>query len=455
MTAIGSIRRRLFLQLAAVAAFLAIALFFSIRSVAEQAAADTQDSILTASATSIADALYSEGGEIRLELPYSALSMLSSAGQDRVFYSVLSGETILTGYADLPRTRSASDSTQFATQNYRGDEVRFATLTRSLSAAGASKLVTITVGQTQDGLATISSEITRTATTIGAAFFAVAVTLSLLAAQTAIAPLQRLTSAISRRGPNDLRPVKAATTSELVPLVDGLNSFIHRLRSALARSEDLITEAAHRVRTPLATVRTQAELIHRNMEKDDNRTAVRQMIRALDESSRSAGQLLDHAMVTLRTDKMEPEQIDLAALIGDVCDRLTPTADLKDIRIRFTSSDPPVRAMADPILLQNALHNILDNAIKYSPSDTEISVTLEDGKQHILTIIDQGRGFGDTDVDALTGRFERGANVGSVLGSGLGLTIVADVVRAHDGTLFLGPNPERTGACVSLYLPSA
>lgn len=456
MTGTGSIRRRLVIQLAAIAALLSVALFLSVRSVAERAAADTQDNVLAASATSIADALYSEGGQIRLELPYSALSMLGTIGQDRVFYRVMADGAPLTGYADLPVAPDAGGTiaTTFATLPYRGDDVRFATIERVLSAGGAARRVQITVGQTQNGLAAISAQVTGTATAIGAAFFAVAVTLSLLAAQNALAPLSRLTQSISRRGPNDLRPVETSTAKELVPLVGGLNSFMLRLRSALARSEDLITEAAHRVRTPLATVRTQAEIIHRNMKQDQNRQAVRDMIRALDESSRSAGQLLDHAMVTLRTDKMEREVVDLVALTQDVSDRLSPTADLKDIQVDLILPDNEMPVFGDPILLQNAVHNILDNAIKYSPGETVIAIELTPGAPHRLSVRDEGRGFDGAQANALTQRFQRGQNAGDVVGSGLGLTIVADVVRAHDGTLELSHNPERLGACVSLLLPS-
>jgi len=223
----GSIRRRLIMQLAAIAALLSLGFFLAVRGVAEQAAVRSQDEILAASATSIADALYTEGGQVRLELPYSALSMLGAIGEDRVFYHILIGEQTLTGYADLPYA-PASDDPVFETITYRGDELRIVTISRTLSAGE----VQIVVGQTRLGLAATSSRITTTATAIGVAFFLVAVTLSLWAAQNAIAPLERLAQAIARRGPNDLRPVRADTPRELVPLVDGLNGFMNRLRSA-------------------------------------------------------------------------------------------------------------------------------------------------------------------------------------------------------------------------------
>ena len=94
----SSIRRRLVFQLSIMAALLSIVFFVAVRSVAEQAAADTQDNILAASATSIADALYSERGQVRVELPYSALSMLGTISEDRVFYRIVADGETVTGY---------------------------------------------------------------------------------------------------------------------------------------------------------------------------------------------------------------------------------------------------------------------------------------------------------------------------------------------------------------------
>ena len=99
---IGSIWRRLTLQLLAVAALLSILLYLAVRTFAGQAAEDTQDKILAASATSIVDELRSERGEVALDIPYSSLSMLGAISDDRVFYRVVVDESTLTGYGDLP-----------------------------------------------------------------------------------------------------------------------------------------------------------------------------------------------------------------------------------------------------------------------------------------------------------------------------------------------------------------
>lgn len=451
-----SIRRRLVGQLALVAALLSVAFFLTVRGVAGNATEQTQDNILAASATSIADAVYSDDGVVRVELPYSALSMLGTVSEDRVFYRVIVDGQTLTGYDDLPvpAGRANAQGTLFDTYSYRGDSMRAVVASRVLSSANQPKRVEVIVAQTRLGLEAISARITTTATAIGVAFFLVATALSAFAAQNALAPLNRLAEAMARRGPKDLRPVTAEIPAELAPLVGGLNGFMSRLSSALTRSEDLIVEAAHRVRTPLATVRTQAEVVHLQVEKPENRVALRQMIRAVDESSRSAGQLLDHAMVTLRSDQLETEEIAPADLLRDVVGRLGPTADLKDITIRLDLPEAPIRVQGDLILLQNAVRNILDNAIKYSPAETEISVRLDPGSPCRLVFCDQGRGFEVDDLARLPDRFSRGSNVGDVVGSGLGLTIVADVARAHGGALEIEPNPEGEGACVTLVLPS-
>jgi len=452
----GSIRRRLFLQLAAVAAILSLVLFLVVQGVAEGAAEDAQDDILAASATAIADSLRSEGGGVTLELPYSALSMLGTISEDRVFYHVVVQGQTLTGYADLPMAQALSRSAaNFETLVYRGEAVRVVYVVRPVGNGGRTSDVVVAVAQTRLGMAAISSRITATATTVGIVFFLLATGLSLFAAQSALLPLNRMTQAVTRRGPKDLRPITADAPKELVPLVEALNSFMLRLKASLSRSEDFIAEAAHRVRTPLATVRAQAEVTHRKLQKPEHKQAIREMIRAIDESSRSAGQMLDHAMVTFRTDSLVRETVDLREILSETCDRLSPTADLKDILIRRKLPPVPVTFQGDGILLQSALHNILDNAIKYSPDDSTISADLESDEDIRFTITDEGRGFGNTDLKELTGRFARGLNVTDIVGSGLGLTIAEEVALAHGGRLEISENAKGGGACVSLVLPAS
>jgi len=457
MTATGSIGRRLTLLLAGVAALLSLMSWGMVSGLARQAAERTQDNVLVASATTIAETLRSEQGEVRLDLPYSAFSMLGAISEDRVFYLVTAGAEMLTGYPDLPvptLDRPAPGRVSFNTGSYRGEEVRMASLTRVVLAGAEPVPVTVTVAQTRNGVGAIAGELSQLAAMLSVAFFVVAVGLSFVAARTSLRPLNEIAQAVSRRGPSDLRPLKRPTPTELAPLMGALNRLMDRLGQSIRRSEDFIAEAAHRVRTPLATVRAQAEIALRSIDDETERARLRRMIRAVDESSRSAGQLLDHATVAFRADDLARDRLDLAELARQTVEALEPTAAMRDIEIRLHAE--PAEVEGDAILLDNALRNVLDNAIKYSPEDTaiELRIARRDGGARI-SVIDEGPGLGDGPVDELTDRFRRGGNVEGIVGSGLGLTIANDVLRAHGGRLELGEGPERRGACVSLVLPSS
>jgi len=451
----GSIRRRLTLQLVGSAALLAAILYLVVQNFARDLAQQAQDSILVASVTSILDAASVRAGEISVDIPYTALSMLGTLSDDRVFYTVKIGDAVLTGYDDLPVSKSGfnANGQRFATTPYRGEEVRFVTGTRNLSVEGQTERMFVTVAQTRDRQQAILAQITRTSLLMGLGFFVIAAILALLAAQSAVRPVNRLAESVSRRGPDDLRPVTAPVPDEMLPLVSSLNSFIARLQTSLTRSEEFIAEAAHRVRTPLATVRTQAEVALRRVERPENRASLKDMIRAIDESSRAAGQLLDHAMVSLRADQLAQAEVEIPALIHEVVDRLGPVAELKDIDLTVDVL-PALSANGDRILLQNAVSNILDNAIKYSPRDSAIRISLEaDAQTLTLHVRDGGPGFPHGGEDHLRDRFARGQNAEGTVGSGLGLTIVDEVARAHGGALTFGNSNPGGGACVSLSLP--
>ncbi len=450
----GSIRRRLTLQLVAGAAILASLLFVLVQDFARQIAVDSQDSILQASASSILESVSVQEGEVTADIPYAALSMLGTTTEDRVFYRILRNEQVLTGYADLPSPGTLiAGVPEYDTAPYRGEPVRIAHVARRVSVAGLPVTVTVSVAQTQSGMAARLDRISNQVIVLGLGFFAAAAILAVLAAQSSIRPLQALAGAVARRGPEDLRPVTAPVPAEMITLVTALNGFIARLRASLARSEDLISEAAHRVRTPLATVRAQAELALHRVERPENRASLKEMIRAIDDSSRAAGQLMDHAMVSFRSDRLSREPVDLAALLEEVVERFRPVAGMKDIEIRLEAPPGPVIA-GDPVLLQNAIVNLLDNAMKYSPRETAIEVRLTAGDgQAEIAISDEGPGLPDPDGTDLTERFARGANAGETVGSGLGLTIAKEVAAAHGGALILANREEAPGACVTLSFP--
>jgi len=451
----ASIGERLTLLLAGVAAALSLLSWGMVTSLATQAAAKTQDNVLAASTTTIAETLRSEQGEVRLELPYAAFAMLGAISEDRVFYRVEASGRMLTGYEDLPKpSDGAFGQVVFDTGAYRGAQIRMASITRLVLVGIDRVAVTVTVAQTRDGVDAVTSEISWLAGVLSVAFFLVAVALSAVAVRVSLRPLNTIAAAVSRRGPFDLRPLMRPAPADLAPLLDALNRLMERLRQSIRRSEDFIAEAAHRVRTPLATVRTQAEIALRTVSDDTEKERLRRIIRAVDESARSAGQLLDHATVAYRVEDLARDKLDLAEIAALTAAGMEPTADMRDIRLELVLTLTPI--LGDSVLLESAIRNVLDNAIKYSPEETTVTLHVEPvGQEAWLTVRDEGPGLGRGPTCELTDRFRRGTNVAGIVGSGLGLTIAAEVLRAHGGRVELTNAETGSGACVSLILPLA
>lgn len=447
----GSLRVRLTVTLIAGATLLTVLLFLLVHSYAARIAQQGQDEVLEASVTSILDAAVIRDGVVEIDFPYASLSMLSTPADDRIFYAIRQDSEFLSGYPDLPIDMTAdAGTTSHITAVMSNTTMRIATSSRMLIGQNTSTIIRVAVAQTQDSLSVTLAGIARNVTLFGAAFFILAVAMSFRVTASTIGPLQRLTGSVTRRGPQDLRPVEGPVPTEMAPLVSSLNSLMQRLDQSLTQSEDFIAEAAHRVRTPLATVRTYAETTLQRVEKEENRQAMRAMIRAIDESSRAAGQLLDHAMITFRADHLECRPLDLADLVTELVQGLTPVADMKDIGL-FVHGAPSMPYSGDPILLQNALRNLVDNALKYAPGDSRIDILMHNSPEISIQVCDQGPGFPPDEISKLSERFTRGCNAEGTIGSGLGLTIAQDVAQAHGGTLHLGNKPEG-GACVTLFL---
>jgi two-component system sensor histidine kinase TctE len=446
----GSLRNRLALILIGGSALLALVLFFAIRNYATQIAQQGQDNILRASVTSILDAAAIRSDVVEVDIPYASFSMLTTPSDDRVFYAIYQDDTFLSGYPDLRAAAVTGRESAFETQFHQGAKVRVVTAGRTLIGTQERTHIRVVLAQTQDALSGALLQISRNAALFGAGFFVLATLLCYWATSTTMGQLERLAGSVTRRGPQDLSPFRQPIPKEMLPLVASLNSLMGRLDQSLQQSEDFIAEAAHRVRTPLATVRSYAEATLQRVDKEENRQAMRAMIRAIDESSRAAGQLLDHAMITFRADHLERQDFDLVGLVNELVERLRPIAEMKDLNLNL-QSDAQLSYSGDPILIQNAVRNLIDNALKYAPSDGTVDIIVTASPNVQIQVLDGGKGFPIAEVDTLAARFSRGSNAQGTIGSGLGLTIAKDVATAHGGKLHLS-NREEGGACAILLL---
>lgn len=452
----GSIQRRLAIFLIGSALLLAILLLLIARQFSAQIAEQSQDNILAASAISILESVTQRADGISVDIPYAALAMLGNVSDDRVFYQVVAGDKHLTGYPDLPDAGAPAspNGRAYLTGHYQAETIRMVQLLRRMTIAGETVDIGVKVAQTRNAQKSRLSAIANLLLWPGIAFLLLALLLAALSARSTLQPLRALADSVADRSLDNLEPVRSPVPIEMAPLVNSLNSLINRLKITLRRSEDFIAEAAHRVRTPLATVRSQAEIALMRVERPENRQSLKEMIRAIDESSRAAGQLLDHAMVSFRSDQLEQKTLSAGELALDTVARLSPIADMKDIELQTHIGDR-CSITGDAILVQSAIRNIVENAIKYSARDDTIEVIVSsENRTARICVLDNGEGFPPA-AAPLTERFARGQNALHTVGSGLGLTIAKEVMNAHGGTLEIGNKTDGSGACVCLVFPAS
>ncbi len=454
MTAPWSLRQRLLGQLLLVFSGLAVLLYLSVQAVAGRAADSTQDTILGASAIAIAEQVRVADGTLTVDLPYAALEMLGLSGEDRVFYRIATaGGDLITGYEDLPSGTlpPQEDVPRFFTADYRGDTVRVATARRSVLTSDQRATVLISVAQTRESFGILASNIALSAAGVGLGFLALAGLLAWIAITRALKPVRAIERALAERASDDFSPIETAAPREIAPLIDAINDFVERLRLTLDTSQQFIAEAAHRIRTPLAALKAQAEVALKAGEGKVSSESLQRMRRAADETSQLTTQLLTQAMVAYRAERAERQRLSLAGLARTAVRDLEVTAEMRGIDFRLDLEEG-AEILGDEIALLEAIRNGLDNAIKYGPPDDYIAVTVRAGKTPEIVIADHGPGIPREERDLVFQRFRRGGAGGEAMGSGLGLSIVRQVMLAHRGRVRLEDN-EPQGLRLRLTFP--
>lgn len=448
-----SIRRRIFALAVALLLFAGGALILFISDFAERSADQAFDRLLAASALTIAGAVQVENDDVIVELPFASFAMFS--GRDRVFYAVEdAGGRTVTGYGDLAQAMPelAEAGPRFRDVSYRGELVRVASVGRLTSSGSDARWVTIHVAETQSERETLASEILSNAIVPVVALTVLAIALVWFGVGRVFAPLTQLEAELRSRPPDDFSSVDVPVPAEVSQLVGALNGFMGRLRNTMDRLTGLVAEAAHEVRTPLASLRAQAEIAIEEEDPDAMRQRVRRIHQGAVQASQLVSQLLMDATVSHRLDATEVEATALGLAIEDVRQRLDPE---QLARLAMSVSEEAAEAVlpVDRVALRETVRNLIDNAMVYSTGPVELMASL-DGGGVVLQVLDRGPGIADDEKPLVLERFRRGRTGAATTGSGLGLAIVRRVVSAHEGALDLLDRPGG-GLQVEVRLPIA
>jgi two-component system sensor histidine kinase TctE len=269
-------------------------------------------------------------------------------------------------------------------------------------------------------------------------------------------PIKRLRQEIAQRSPLDLRPIVETTVPrEIAPVVVTLNRLFALLRGAVQSQQQFIANTAHQLRTPITGMQAQLDLLM----AEPAAQPLKERMLILQESTRqlahSANQLLSLARADPSaniTTKAQP--MDLAPLIGEVAARYFDRALQLNIDLGVDIQGPALIA-ADASLMDDLLSNLVDNALKYTPSGGHITISLsETNGKAILTVNDSGPGIPEGERVRVRQRFYRMPNAPGH-GSGLGLAIVDEIAQLFGGEMRIESGSEGRGTRISVNFASA
>lgn len=270
-------------------------------------------------------------------------------------------------------------------------------------------------------------------------------------------PLNQIAQTLAARPATDLSPLPdAPVPREIRPMTAALNGLFRRVSDARAHERDFTAFAAHELKTPLAGLKTQAQIAAMAPDDATRRTALARLENGVARTDRMVRQLLDMAMIDAETETETQDQnaVPFANVIAEVVGDLTPLAQSRALNIVQDAGGSSPHLDENRFLLSAALRNLIENALLASSEGGDVCVTLRrEGAFWVCAVLDRGPGIAATDRAQVTNRFFRGS-AAQGQGSGLGLAIVTAAMARMGGTLRLAPR-KGGGEVAELLLPDA
>lgn len=256
-------------------------------------------------------------------------------------------------------------------------------------------------------------------------------------------PLEQLADEVAARSPDNLAPLASRRVpTEAQPLLNAINRLFRRVERTLDNERRFTADAAHELRTPLAALKVQTQVARLSGDSPVREHALQQIEVGVDRAGRLVEQLLRLARLDPLNQPPHTVPVDLGRLVNEAVAAL-PERD----RIVLPATSAVV--LGDPDLLQIALRNLIDNALRYTAPDRTVEIVIDSGVDNCsLTVNDHGPGVPESMLARLGERFFRG-QPGKTEGNGLGLAIVARIAELHAARLRLANRPQG-GLSVSL-----
>ncbi|WP_237479128.1 sensor histidine kinase [Lichenibacterium dinghuense] len=414
------------------------------------------DHTLLASARVIAEAARDEDGTLQVTVPPAALEMFDTGEGDFVYYRVIDAAgRLIAGAADLPLPPDGPEDIDSYEARYRDRTMRFYALDHILAGSGPPAPLTVVVGSSLAGRDVLVRRLWLAGFGQGLALIAAAGLFMVFGLKRGLAPLIRLRDEVRARPAGSLELFSPeAVQSEIRPLVEAINIRIERVRAQLAAQHRFVANAAHQLRTPLAILGLQATAAARRAGRADQGEALKAVQVSVGEMSRLAEQLLLLSRAEPGARLERSDRVGLGALARRVLDGFALLALERGIDLGLDEREGRVEVVGDGTMLGEMLGNLVDNALRYCPtgSTVTVGVYMRDGEA-LLAVGDDGPGLPAGEENRVFERFYRVPGT-EASGSGLGLAIVKEVAEAAGGTVS-ARRPPGGGLIVEARFPAA
>ena len=414
--------------------------------VAHSAATVAYDRALMDESLALASQIEIVDNSLHLQLPEIAEKVLLIDGYDKLFYEVvdLNGKTVA-GNIELPRpTKPFEDGKLYFDGKLNGNMVRVAAL---LSERNGTPFIVL-FAETNLKRDWLLGEIVLAMLVPEGLLIIATIFMIRRSVRHGLASIQPLREELVRRTHTDLSqlPLKNIP-EEIYPIFTEVNELLARLSKSLDANRRFIADASHQLRTPIAALHAEAEMALRSSDPSESLKKILMGTRRITH--------LAHQLLTLS--RLEPQQIhspkivDLAQMTRDAAERWMPLAMQRSIDLGFELS--PAKVMGDPIWLEELANNLIDNAIRYTPSGGVVTVRCGSTADQISwEVEDSGPGIPTEEHERIFERFYRLDTMG-VDGCGLGLAIVREIAYNHNASIVIERGPSLGGALIRVTFP--
>lgn len=416
------------------------------------------DSWLYDSASSLALLVGRRDGVPTLDLPPAAARLFVWDLSDTTYYAVTGAHgEFVAGRSDIPPPPADAASfreAQLSDGLIEGQPVRIVTLT--LPANGAQQPVRVQVAETRSKRQALARKMLAGVLLPQLALILVAALAVRSGILGGLAPLHMLAQRIEAQDPQRLLPIPADDVpEEILPLTRSLNTLLARLDAAASAQRRFVADAAHQLRTPITALKLNLEQALAERDEQEMRELLRESAHAAQRVAHLSQQLLMLARAEPDAANAVPlERVDLAGLARDVGSDWVEAADAKSIELSLTAPEQPVGVRGNRVLLGEAIANLLDNAVRYHPGNGQIAIHVDSGPHPRVAVLDDGNGIPPAQRGEVLKRFFR-LDPARTEGSGLGLSIVNEIVRLHGGQMRFDDGIEGRGISVGFELPAA